>query len=65
MAQVAPAQARAPTIGYLKGIIPAEAVDKNLRSEAALTMSLLGLIGEEAVLAPRLGGKYRKRRDAA
>jgi hypothetical protein len=50
---------------HLKGIIPAEAVDKDLRSDAALTMSLLGLIGEEAILAPRLGGKYRKRRDAA
>jgi hypothetical protein len=26
-------------------------------------MSLLGLIAEEAVLAPRLGGKFRKRRE--
>ena len=47
---------------HLKGIIPSHVVDKQLRSDEALTMSLLGLIAEEAVIAPRIGGKYRKRR---
>lgn len=47
---------------HLKGIIPSHIVDKQLRSDEALTMSLLGLIAEEAVIAPRIGGKYRKRR---
>jgi hypothetical protein len=50
---------------YLKGTIPSKTVDDDLRSEAALTMALLGLIGEEAVIAPRIGGKYRRRRAAA
>jgi hypothetical protein len=50
---------------HLKGIIPSSQIDKELRSEAALTMALLGLIGEEAVIAPRIGGKFRKRREAA
>ncbi len=50
---------------HLKGIIPAAEVDGSLRSEAAFTMGLLGLIGEEAILAPRIGGKFRKRKDAA
>jgi hypothetical protein len=48
---------------HLRGLIPSKEVDDQLRSEAALTMSLLGLIGEEAILAPRISGKYRKRRD--
>jgi hypothetical protein len=47
---------------HLKGEIPSSVVERELRSEAALTMALLGLIGEEAVIAPRIGGKYRKRR---
>ncbi len=46
---------------HLKGIIPSKEVDDGLRSPAALTMALLGLIGEEAVLAPRIGGKFTKR----
>lgn len=50
---------------YLKGTIPSKTVDDDLRSEAALTMALLGLMGEEAVIAPRIGGKYRRRRTAA
>lgn len=47
---------------HLRKFIPSRTVEEELRSEAALTMALLGLIGEEAILAPRLGGKYRKRR---
>lgn len=45
----------------LKSEMPRETVEKDLRSEAALTMALLGLITEDALIAPRLGGKYRKR----
>src|SRR5262249_28424968 len=50
---------------HLKGILPSKVVDDELRSEASLTMALLGLIGEEAVIAPRIGGKYRRKRGAA
>lgn len=46
---------------HLKGIIPAADIEEQLRSPAALTMALLGLIGEEAVLAPRIGGKFSKK----
>jgi hypothetical protein len=45
----------------LKSILPSSKVEDDLRSEAALTMSLLGLIGEEAVIAPRIGGKFGRR----
>jgi hypothetical protein len=46
---------------HLKGVLPSRRVEDELRSDAALTMSLLGLIGEEAVIAPRIGGKYKRR----
>lgn len=46
---------------HLKSILPSSKVEKELRSDAALTMALLGLIGEEAVLAPRIGGKLGRR----
>jgi hypothetical protein len=46
---------------HLKGIIPSKTVEDELRSDAALSMALLGLIAEEAVIAPRLGGKFRKK----
>jgi len=46
---------------HLKSILPTSAVEQDLRSEAALTMALLGLIGEEAVIAPRIGGKFGRR----
>jgi hypothetical protein len=49
---------------YMKSILPAQVVEDDFRSEAALTMALLGLIGEEAVIAPRIGGKYAKRKAA-
>lgn len=50
---------------HLKGIIPSKMIDEVLRSEEALTMSLLGLIAEEAVIAPRVGGKFAKRKAVA
>lgn len=46
---------------HLKSILPSSTVEHDLRSEAALTMALLGLIGEEAVIAPRIGGKFGRR----
>lgn len=46
---------------HLKSILPSSAVEQELRSEPALTMALLGLIGEEAVIAPRIGGKFGRR----
>ncbi len=50
---------------HMKGIVPARVVDEKLRSEAALTMALLGLMAEDNILATRLGGKYRRRRTLA
>jgi hypothetical protein len=49
---------------HMKSILPSSRVENDLRSEAALTMALLGLIGEEAVIAPRIGGKYGRARAA-
>ncbi len=46
---------------HLKSVLPTSTVENDLRSEAALTMALLGLIGEEAVIAPRIGGKFGRR----
>jgi hypothetical protein len=46
---------------HLKSILPSSTVEDDLRSDAALTMALLGLIGEEAVIAPRIGGKFGRR----
>jgi hypothetical protein len=48
---------------HLKSIIAASVVEDELRSETALTMALIGLFAEEAVIGPRLG-KYRKRQSA-
>lgn len=50
---------------HMKGILPSNIVENDLRSESALTMALLGLVGEEAVIGPRLAYKYRKRRKVA
>ncbi|MEA2358229.1 MAG: hypothetical protein QOI62_1489 [Solirubrobacteraceae bacterium] len=49
---------------HLKSIMPSSKVEKELRSEEAMTMALLGLIGEEAVIAPRVGGKFGRARAA-
>jgi hypothetical protein len=45
----------------LKSVLPSEIVEKSLRSESALTMALLGLMGTEALLADRLSGKFRRK----
>jgi hypothetical protein len=49
---------------HLKGHLPSWKIEQELRSPAALTMSLLGLVAEEAVIATRIGGKFGKRRAA-
>lgn len=49
---------------HLKSMLPSSVVEDDLRSEASLTMSLLGLIGEEAVIAPRVSGKFGRKRAA-
>lgn len=40
---------------HLRGVLPSAVIDEQLRSDTALTMSLLGLMAEEAVIAPRMG----------
>jgi hypothetical protein len=50
---------------HLKGHIPTQQIETELRSPAALTMSLLGLMAEEAVISTRIGGKFGKRKAAA
>jgi hypothetical protein len=49
---------------YMKSVMPSSKVEQELRSDAALTMALLGLIGEEAVIAPRVGGKVGRSKAA-
>jgi hypothetical protein len=46
-------------------LMASKTVDDELRSPAALTMALLGLIAEEAVIAPGLGGALGKLRRQA
>jgi hypothetical protein len=47
---------------HLKGLLPSQTVDKSLRSDEALTMSLLGLMAEDHLISTRVGGKYSKKR---
>jgi hypothetical protein len=47
---------------HLKAYLPANKIEEELRSEAALTMALLGLVSEEAVIGPRLRTKFARRR---
>jgi|SRR5579862_3865776 len=47
---------------HLKGMHLTSTIERDFRSGAALTMSLLGLLSEEAVIAPRLGRFGVKRR---
>ena len=49
---------------HLKAFLPSAVVDKELRSEASLTMSLLGLMAEDQLIATTVGGKYSKKRYA-
>jgi hypothetical protein len=45
----------------LTAMLPEEVVDREYRSEAALTTALMGLIDAEALIASRLRGKFRMR----
>jgi hypothetical protein len=49
----------------MRSLLPANVIDKELRSPYALTMALLGLVTEDAIINSRLGGKFGKARDAA
>lgn len=46
---------------HLSGMISEEEIDRDYRSERALTVSLMGLIDVEALIASRLRGKFRAR----
>jgi hypothetical protein len=48
----------------LKGILPRDLVESELRSESALTMSLLGLIAEESLIQNRLTTRFGRRKVA-
>ncbi len=50
---------------HFKGIVPSQVVEKELRSDAALTMALLGLMAEESVLATRIGGKFGREKEGS
>ncbi len=47
---------------HLKGIVPSQIVEKQMRSEEALTMAILGLMAEDHLIATKVGGKYSKKR---
>jgi hypothetical protein len=44
----------------MKTLVPSHEVESALRSDAALTTALLGLISEDAVISTRIGGKLGK-----
>ena len=48
---------------HLKGMHLSSTIETEFRSSSALTMSLLGLLSKEAVIAPRLGRFGVKRRN--
>jgi hypothetical protein len=50
--------ARVAQSGSPRGLAPEKRILDDLRSDAALTVSLLGLAPEDHVLLMRLGGKY-------
>lgn len=49
---------------HLRSLVSSSAIDE-MRSDYALTMALVGLVAEEAFIAPRLGGKFGRKRQAA
>jgi hypothetical protein len=49
----------------LRGLVNSDIIDNEMRSDAALTMALLGLVAEEAYLSPKLGGRFGRRRIAS
>jgi hypothetical protein len=44
--------------------VPEEELDETYRSEAALTLALMGLLAEESLIAQRLGRLGRKKNAA-
>ena len=46
---------------HLRSFMPPAVIEQELRSEAALTTALLGLIAEEALIGPRMGQFGRRR----
>lgn len=50
---------------HLRGLVPSDMIDDTMRSDEALTMALLGLMAEDAVISPRVGGRFGRRRQAA
>ena len=46
----------------LKAIYPRETVENDFRSPHALTMALLGLVGEDQIISARLGGTLGQKR---
>jgi hypothetical protein len=42
----------------LRGLVPEKRILEDMRTDAALTVSMLGLVPEDHVLLTRLGGKY-------
>jgi hypothetical protein len=49
----------------LKKLIAAEVLDRDYLNEEALTLALMGLIGEDSLIAQRLGKLGRKKAPAA
>lgn len=49
---------------HLRSLLPSSAIEE-MRSDLALTMALIGLVAEEAFIAPKLGGKFGRKRNAA
>ncbi len=49
---------------HLRGILPSNIIDKQLRSDESLTMGLLGLMAEDHLISTRVGGKYSKKRNS-
>jgi len=45
----------------LKRMVPSQTVENTMRSEAALTMALLGLMAEDHLIATKVGGKFSKK----
>jgi hypothetical protein len=49
---------------HLRSLLASSSIE-DMRSDTALTMSLIGLVAEESYIAPKLGGKFGRKRQAA
>ncbi len=50
---------------HLKALLPSDLVEEQMRSDEALTMSLLGLVAEEGLIGERLRKEFRRKRPHA